>query len=80
MAKRKNGTTKSKPKKTELKPKKAVQKQNQHRVEYKDRISRISLSNLTSNSGDAINGPENSLILLPTAMTDVFNQGSSNGH
>jgi hypothetical protein len=60
-------------------PKAKVSKQNQHRVEYKDRISRINESTLTSNSGDAINGPENSLILLPSAMTDAFNQGSSNG-
>ena len=72
MAKGKNGTGKVKAKST-------VQKQNQHRVEYKDRISSVNSSNLTSNSGDAINGPENSLILIPKAMTDVFNQGSSNG-
>ena len=72
MAKGKNGTG-------TVKPKGAVQKQNQHRVEYKDRISAVTSSNLVSNSGDAINGPENSLILLPSAMTDVFNQGSSNG-
>jgi len=72
MAKGKNGTGKVKAKST-------VQKQNQHRVEYKDRISSVNSSNLVSNSGDAINGPENSLILIPKAMTDVFNQGSSNG-
>jgi hypothetical protein len=72
MAKGKNGTG-------NLKSKKSVQKQNQHRVEYKDRISRITQSVLDRNDGSAVLGPKNSLILLPEAMTNVFNQGSSNG-
>lgn len=71
--------TKKKKSETKKKSKTSVQKQNQHRVEYKDRISRVLSSNLISNDGSAANGPENSLILLPEAMIDAWNQGPQNG-
>ena len=70
---------KSKPKAKKLAPKRKVSRQNQHRVEYKDRISSIQEDSMLSNAGSVTAGPENSLILVPLAMTDTFTQGSSNG-
>jgi hypothetical protein len=61
------------------KPKSTVKKQNQFRVEYKDRISTIVSNSLAAVTGSHLAGPENSLILIPEAMTNVFSQGSSNG-
>jgi hypothetical protein len=66
-------------KKKQMKAKKTVAKQNQHRVEYKDRISTISTVDLTSNLGDYSTGPANSVILLPRSYTNTFQQGVSNG-
>jgi hypothetical protein len=61
------------------KPKRAVQKQNQHRVEYKDRISQIITDDLTELVGNSVNGPDNSVILIPKAYTKAFTQGPANG-
>lgn len=59
--------------------KNTVVKQNQHRVEYKDRITQIQLDDLTESVGNATNGPDNSVILIPKAYTNAFTQGSANG-
>jgi len=61
------------------KPIKKVIKQNQQRVEYKDRVSAITTQAITAHAGDDILGPENSLIVIPTSLTHIWSQGSSNG-
>ncbi len=61
------------------KPKKVVQKQNQHRVEYKDRVSTITEYTLTELVGSATNGPDNSLMMIPASLTKLFTQGTANG-
>lgn len=68
-------------KKQPMKAKKTVAKQNQHRVEYKDRISTIQTVDLIDTPGIAspLTGPENSVILLPRSYTSTFQQGVSNG-
>lgn len=57
----------------------AVKKQNQFRVEYKDRISPVVAHTLATNTGSIANGPENSLILVPGALTKLFTNGTLNG-
>jgi len=77
MPPKKNAKKKAMKKTT--KPKRAVQKQNQHRVEYKDRISQIQTDDLTELVGNSVNGPDNSAILVPKAYTRAFTQGPANG-
>lgn len=79
MAKIKNNKKNTKSTKKQMKSKSAVKKQNQFRVEYKDRVSRILASTLTENSGNPSNGPENTTILIPEALNKLFTQGTSNG-
>ncbi len=56
-----------------------VSKQNQFRVEYKDRITEVIDNDLTINSGGPSSGPANTQVLIPEALTRVFPQGTSNG-
>lgn len=69
----------TKSKKTSIKSKASVRKQNQFRVEYKDRISPVVAHTLATNTGSITNGPENSLILVPGALTKLFTNGTLNG-
>ncbi len=59
--------------------KKTVKKHRQARVESKDRIANIRSFTLTSNAGNATNGPENSLVLVASSQWSGFTQGSFNG-
>ena len=61
-------------------PKKVV-KQNQFRVEYKDRISPVVNDTLAAwtASGSITDGPKNSLIMVPSALTKLFSTGTLNG-
>jgi len=61
------------------KSKTAVKKQNQFRTEYKDRISPIVLDTLEGNAGSVLNGPKDSLVMVPGALTKLFTQGTANG-
>lgn len=56
-----------------------VAKQNQFRTEYKDRISSIIVTNLVTVAGSQTAGPQNTKILIPEAMTTIFDQGTANG-
>ncbi len=64
---------------TKKQSKSVVKKQNQFRVEYKDRISPVQDYTLTTQTGSIINGPADSLLLVPSAFTAIFNQGTANG-
>ncbi len=61
--KKKNGVKKTKA---------IVKKQNQFRTEYKDRISNVISADLGDNTGSALNGPENSIVIVPPALTTSF--------
>lgn len=56
-----------------------VAKQNQFRTEYKDRISSIIATSLVTVAGNQAAGPANTKILIPEAMTTIFQQGTANG-
>ena len=56
-----------------------VAKQNQFRTEYKDRITSIISTNLVTVAGSQTSGPVNTKILIPEAMTTIFDQGTANG-
>ena len=56
-----------------------VAKQNQFRTEYKDRISSVIITKLVTVEGTATAGPSNTKVLIPEAMTTIFNQGTANG-
>lgn len=65
--------------KTQKKNPKAVVKQNQFRTEYKDRVSAVRNQHLSTLTGSSTNGPADSLILVPQALTKLFGQGTLNG-
>lgn len=65
-------TKSKKSKKQSIKGKTVVKKQNQFRTEYKDRISRVLTSSLGEVAGSATNGPANSVIFVPEALTKLF--------
>lgn len=64
-------------------PVKKVIKQNQFRVEYKDRISPVVVHSLFYDDSGAttntVSGPANSLIMVPAALTKLFSTGTLNG-
>ncbi len=69
----------TKGKKTTIKSKAAVKKQNQFKTEYKDRVSRVNEYTLGVNTGSSSQGVENSLLLMPDALTKIWTQGTENG-
>ena len=56
-----------------------VAKQNQFRTEYKDRITSIVTTALVTVAGNQAAGPQNTKVLIPEAMTQIFTQGTANG-
>lgn len=66
-------------KKEKAKKPKPVIKQNQFRTEYKDRVSAVGTHILATVTGSVTNGPTNSLILTPGALSKLFGQGTLNG-
>lgn len=77
---KKTNNKKKKPAKN-MKPKKAVAKQNQFRTEYKDRVSPISQYTIAANpeSWTPSKLPLDSEVLFPYALFNYFSQGTQNG-